>query len=138
MSFRRILPAEVCLMLVAVLTMRLGFPLMMIVPLTGMLMLALLVPWPEVRFLLTGVLGLCTLLWAVMTAMRVELRMAYEQPFLRLGFILGGVTLFNAWATWLVWSSRRACEAALSGPMERATPQDTQEGEGAGRLPLRA
>ena len=47
MSFRRVLPAEICLMLVAVLAMRLGFPLVMIVPLTGMLMVALLVPWPE-------------------------------------------------------------------------------------------
>ena len=111
MSFRRILPAQLCLLLVAVLAMRLGFPLIMIVPLTGILMVALFITWAEVRFLMTGVLGFCTLIWTVMTVMRVELRMAYEQPFIRLAAILGGVALFNAWATWLVWSSRKACDA---------------------------
>lgn len=122
MSFRRILPAEFCLLLVAVLAMRLGFPLLMIVPLTGMLMLALLVPWSEIRFLMTGVLGFCTLIWAVMTAMRVELRLATEQPFLRLGLILGGVTLFNAWAAWLVWSSRKECRAELGEAPSQVAP----------------
>ena len=121
MSFARILPAQFCLLLVAVLAMRLGFPLIMIVPLTGMLMVALCIPWAEVRFLMTGVLGLCTLIWAVMTVMRVELRMAYEQPFIRLAAILGGVTLFNAWAGWLLWSSRRAC-AEEPAETRSATP----------------
>ncbi|MFN7957449.1 MAG: hypothetical protein U0P46_03855 [Holophagaceae bacterium] len=120
MSFARVLPAQFCLLLVAVLAMRLGFPLIMIVPLTAMLMLAACVPWSEVRALMTVVLGLCTLVWAVMTAMRVELRMAYEQPFLRLAAILGGVTLFNAWAAWLLWSSRKAIRAELAAtPAER-------------------
>ncbi len=122
MSFRRILPAQFCLLLVAVLAMRLGLPLIMIVPLTGMLMVALFIPWAEVRFLLAGVLGLCTLIWGVMTVMRVELRMAYEQPFIRLAAILGGVTLFNAWATWLVWSSRKAC-AKAQAESRAAAPQ---------------
>ncbi len=122
MSFRRILPAQFCLLLVAVLAMRLGLPLIMIVPLTGMLMVALFIPWAEVRFLLAGVLGLCTLIWGVMTVMRVELRMAYEQPFIRLAAILGGVTLFNAWATWLVWSSRKAC-AKAQAESPAAAPQ---------------
>jgi len=121
MSFARVLPAQFCLLLVAVLAMRLGFPLIMIVPLTGMLMVALFIPWAEVRFLMTGVLGLCTLIWGVMTVMRVELRMAYEQPFIRLAAILGGVTLFNAWAAWLVWSSRKAC-AEEQAEVRTATP----------------
>lgn len=121
MSFARVLPAQFCLLLVAVLAMRLGFPLIMIVPLTGMLMLAALVPWSEVRALMTVVLGLCTLIWGVMTVMRVELRMAYEQPFIRLAAILGGVTLFNAWAAWLVWSSRKAC-AEEQAEVRTATP----------------
>ena len=121
MSFARILPAQFCLLLVAVLAMRLGFPLIMIVPLTSMLMVALCIPWAEVRFLMTGVLGLCTLVWAVMTVMRVELRMAYEQPFIRLAAILGGVTLFNAWAAWLLWSSRMAC-AEEQAETRSATP----------------
>jgi len=121
MSFLRVLPAQFCLLLVAVLAMRLGFPLIMIVPLTGMLMVALFIPWAEVRFLMTGVLALCTLIWTIMTVMRVELRMAYDQPFLRLAAILGGVALFNAWAAWLVWSSRRAC-AEVQAETRTATP----------------
>lgn len=120
MSFRRVLPAQFCLLLVAALAMRLGFPLIMIVPLTGMLMLAAMVPWTEVRALMTLVLGFCTVIWAVMTVMRVELRMALEQPYLRLALILGGVTLFNAWAAWLLWSSRKAIRAELAAaPAER-------------------
>ena len=42
MFFLRLLPAQFCLLLVAALFMRLGFPLVMIVPLTLMLMGALL------------------------------------------------------------------------------------------------
>ena len=47
--------------------------------------------------------------------------MAYEQPFIRLAAILGGVTLFNAWAAWLLWSSRRAC-AEEQAETRSATP----------------
>jgi len=91
--------------------MRLGFPPIMIVPLTGMLMVALLVSWSEVRAVMTVVLGLCAGIWGFMTWLRVEERLAYGEPWSRLAGILAGVTLFNAWAAWLLWRSRKAGEA---------------------------
>ena len=107
MSLLRLLPAQFCLLLLAALFMHLGFPLILIVPLTLMLMVALLVPWSEVRTVMTGALGVCTLLWGFMTWLRVQERLAYGEPWSRLAGILAGVTLFNAWAAWLVWHSRR-------------------------------
>jgi len=107
MSFLRVLPAQFCLLLLAALFMRLGFPLIMIVPLTLMLMLALLVSWSEVRAVMTGVLGLCSLVWGFMTWLRVEERLAYGEPWSRLAGILACVTVFNAWSAWLLWSGRK-------------------------------
>ena len=128
MSFLRILPAQLCLLLLAALFMRLGFPLIMIVPLTLMLMLAMLVPWSEVRTVMTMALGLTTLIWGFMTWLRVQERLAYGEPWSRLAGILAGVTLFNAWSAWLVWRSRqvapdgpRAEAAAFGCPEHRAS-----------------
>ncbi len=107
MSFLRILPAQFCLLLLAALFMRLGFPLIMIVPLTLMLMVTLLVTWSEVRAVMTVVMGLCAAIWGFMTWLRVEERLAYGEPWSRLAGILAGVALFNAWSAWLLWSSRK-------------------------------
>lgn len=115
MTFLRILPAQFCLLLLAALFMRLGFPLIMIVPLTLMLMVALLVTWSQVRAVMTVVMGLCSLLWGFMTWLRVEERLAYGEPWSRLAGILAGVALFNAWSAWLLWSSRRSPEAQAVG-----------------------
>lgn len=117
MSFLRVLPAQLCLLLLAALFMRLGLPLVLIVPLTLMLMLALLVPWPEVQALMTSVLGIMSLLWVFMTWLRVQERLAYSEPWARLAGILAGVALFNAWAAWLVWRSRRPVVQAMAGEM---------------------
>lgn len=107
MSTLRILPAQFSLLLVAALLMRLGLPLIMIVPLTLMLMLALLVPWSEVRTLMSVVLGVVSLMWVFMTWLRVQERLAYGEPWSRLAGILAGVALFSAWSAWLVWNSRK-------------------------------
>ncbi len=96
MSFLRILPAQFCLLLLAALFMRLGFPLIMIVPLSAMLMVALLVNWSEVRTVMTVVLGLCAGIWGFMTWLREEERLAYGEAWSRLAGILAGVTLLNA------------------------------------------
>jgi hypothetical protein len=101
-SFLRLLPAQFALLLVAALFMRLGFPLILIAPLTLMLMLALLVPWREVRVVMTGVMGLLSLAWAFMTWLRVQERLAYGEPWSRLAGILAGVALFTAWSAWLL------------------------------------
>jgi type VI protein secretion system component VasK len=114
-STLRLLPAHVCLLLLAALFMRVGIPLILIVPLTLMLMLSFLVPWSEVRALLTVALALCALVWVFMTWLRVQERLAYGEPWSRLAGILAGVALFNAWAAWLVWRSREALQQGLEG-----------------------
>jgi type VI protein secretion system component VasK len=116
MSFLRVLPAQFCLLLLAALFMRLGFPLIMIVPLALMLMGALLVPWSEVRAVMTVVMALCALTWGFMTWLRVQERLAYGEPWSRLAGILAGVALFNAWAAWLVWGGRKADPLPSEGP----------------------
>jgi hypothetical protein len=110
MSALRLLPAHLSLLLLAALFMRMGIPLILIVPLTLMLMLSFLVPWSEVRALLTVALGLGSLVWAFMTWLRVQERLAYGEPWSRLAGILAGVALFTAWAAWLVWDSRKALQ----------------------------
>lgn len=107
MSTLRLLPAHFCLLLLAALFMRLGFPLIMIVPLTLMLMGALLVSWNEFRAVMTAVLGGMSLIWTFMTWLRVQERLAFGEPWSRLAGILAAVALFNAWAAWLVWGSRK-------------------------------
>ncbi|GLH72922.1 hypothetical protein GETHLI_14240 [Geothrix limicola] len=116
MSFLRILPAQFSLLLLAALFMRLGLPLVMIVPLTLMLMLALLVPWPEVRGLMTVALGFGSLIWGFMTWLRVQERLAYGEPWSRLAGILAAVALFTAWSGRLVWRSRRAYAPSSAAP----------------------
>jgi type VI protein secretion system component VasK len=124
MSFLRILPAQFCLLLLAALFMRLGFPLIMIVPLTLMLMVGLLVTWSEVRAVMTVVMGLCTAIWGFMTWLRVEERLSYGEPWSRLAGILAGVALFNAWSAWLVWSSRQASQpSAASNTVGQTCPE---------------
>ena len=125
MSFLRILPAQFSLLLVAALFMRLGFPLIMIVPLTGMLMLALLVPWREVRGVMTVVMGLLSLIWAFMTWLRVQERLAFGEPWSRLAGILAGVALFTAWSGWLVWSTRKADSQGSAAPRLEAASSDS-------------
>ena len=120
MSALRLLPAHLSLLLLAALFMRMGIPLILIVPLTLMLMLSFLVPWSEVRTLLAAALGLGALVWTFMTWLRVQERLAYGEPWSRLAGILAGVALFTAWAAWLVWRSGKAfllpSEGHLVGP----------------------
>ena len=110
MSFLRILPAQFSLLLLAALFMRLGFPLILIFPLLMMLMAALLATWSEVRAVMAGVMGLCSLIWAFMTYLRVQERLAYGEPWSRLAGILLAVTLFTAWSAWLVWPTAKQLE----------------------------
>jgi len=107
MTFLRVLPAQFCFLLIAALFMRLGFPLVMILPLLVMLMLGLLVPWSQFRALMTLPLALATLLWLAIAYGRVQERLAEDRPWIRLASILVGVAAFNGWAAWLVWTSRR-------------------------------
>lgn len=120
MSFLRVLPAQVSLLLLAVLFMRLGFPLILIVPLTLMLMLGALVPWPETRAVMTAVMGLGSLIWLFMTWARVAERAINEEPWSRLAAILAGVALFTAWSGWLLWSGRQVDPEPLRADQAKA------------------
>ena len=125
MSFRRILPAQFCFLLVGALLMRLGFPLVIIAPILLMLMGALLVPWSQFRALLTVPLALMTVLWTLIAFGRVQERMAEGHPWIRLAVILFGVAAFNGWSTWLIWTSRRFDQQSPEdAPMVR-THQET-------------
>jgi len=107
MSFLRILPAQFSLLLITAHFMRLGFPMIIILPLMVLLMLGLLVPWSQFRAVLTLPLAAYSVIWALTTWNLVQARIADGQPWLRLAAILGSVTLFTAWSAWLVWDSRR-------------------------------
>ena len=124
MSALRLLPAHLSLLLLAALFMRLGFPLILIVPLTLMLMVGLLITWPEVRTVMAGVMGLCSLVWGLMTWLRVQERLAYGEPWSRLAGILAAVTAFNIWSAWLVWSTRKAVEPEAAGPLANTACSD--------------
>ncbi len=116
MSFLRVLPAQFSLLLTAALFMRLGFPLIMIVPLLTMLLVALLVSWSEVRVVMAVAMGFNALIWGFMTWLRIQERLAYSEPWSRLAMILAAVTLFTAWSAWLVWPNRKqAGDAGLEG-----------------------
>lgn len=120
MSLLRVLPAQFSLLLLAALFMRLGFPLILIVPLTLMLMLAALVPWPEVRGVMTVVMGLGSLIWLLMTWARVAERAINEEPWSRLAAILAGVAVFTAWSGWLLWSGRDAAPETICADQAEA------------------
>ena len=112
MSLLRLIPAQISLLLLAALFMRMGIPLILIVPLTVLAMLGVLVPWPETRTAMAVLLGIGALVWGVMTWVRVQGRLAYEEPWVRLACILGGVALFTAWSGWLLRAPRRAGTSA--------------------------
>lgn len=107
MSLLRLLPAQLSLLLLGALVLRMGVPLILVVPLLLLLMAAVLVPWSEVRSLMTGALGLGSLIWGFMTWARVQERVVYGAPWVRLALILGGVALFTAWSAWLLWPGRK-------------------------------
>jgi len=111
MPFRRLVPAALCLLLLAVLTMRLGFPLIMMFALTTLLMLGLVVPWREVRTIMAGVLASEAVLWACVAVARVRVRLNYGDPWLRLTMIFVAVTLFCLWSAWLLWDGRKYDQA---------------------------
>lgn len=107
MSFLRILPAQFSLLLITAHFMRLGFPMLLVLPLMVLLMLGLLVPWSQFRAILTLPLAVYSIIWALTTWNLVGARLAEGQPWMRLAAILSAVTLFTAWSAWLVWDSRR-------------------------------
>ena len=99
----RRLPAFVALLLLGALSLRLGLIFLVAVPLTlALLVLLFLPPRGWVRTTLSAVLWGGASAWVGMAWLRVNERLTLGLPWLRLVIIFGGVTLFTAWAAWLL------------------------------------
>jgi hypothetical protein len=98
----RRLPALVALLLLGALSLRLGLLLLVAAPALLVLLVLLFIPRAVVQTLLGAVLWGGGLAWVGMAWLRVGERLALGLPWVRLALIFGGVTLFTAWAAWLV------------------------------------
>ncbi len=107
MPYLRLLPASLCLLLLGALGLREGVPFTLVLPVVFLLLAALLLPLAPVRLLLAGLLGCEALLWVLVAIARAQVRMSLGDPWLRLVLILGGVALFCAWSSWLLWTGQR-------------------------------
>lgn len=98
----RRLPAFVALLLLGALSLRLGLLFLVAVPLTLALLVLLFIPRTAVQTLLSAVLWGGVLAWGGVAWLRIHERLAYDQPWLRLALIFGGVALLTAWSAWLL------------------------------------
>ncbi|HEX4845779.1 MAG TPA: hypothetical protein VFV26_06130 [Geothrix sp.] len=98
----RRLPALLALLMLGALSLRLGLPFLAALPLTLVALVLLFIPKPALQVGLAVVLGCGSLAWVGMAWLRVNERLAAAQPWTRLALIFGGVTLFTAWAAWLI------------------------------------
>ena len=112
MYLLRRLPAFFSILFIAALLTRAGFPLILLLPLTVMLLGGIFVPWSQVRKVMAAVLGLLSLPWVFMTWLRVSERLEAGGPWIRVMCILGGVALFTAWSGWLLLGPRDETPAA--------------------------
>jgi len=109
----RRLPAFLALLLLGALSLRLGLAFLLAVPLTLALLVLLFIPKPVLQTGLGAVLWGGCLAWAGMAWLRVGERLAAGLPWTRLTLIFGGVTLFTAWAAWLLRRPRTEAESRL-------------------------
>jgi hypothetical protein len=96
MTLLRRLPAFLALLLLGALALRLGVPVAAAAPLTLVLVGLLFVPSGPVLAALRLLLGAGAFAWAALTWLRVQERITFGQPWLRLACILGAVALFTA------------------------------------------
>jgi hypothetical protein len=98
----RRLPALFALLMLGALSLRLGLAFLVAVPLTLALLILLFIPKAVIQTMLAAVLWGGSLAWVGMAWMRVNERLAGGLPWMRLAAIFGAVTLFTAWAAWLL------------------------------------
>ncbi|HLP30067.1 MAG TPA: hypothetical protein VK150_01820 [Geothrix sp.] len=98
----RRLPAALALLMLGALSLRLGLPFQAAVPAALALTVLLFVPRVLLQTTLAALLWAGALAWVGMAWLRVQERLAEGLPWLRLAAILGAVTLFTAWAAWLL------------------------------------
>ena len=102
MFLLRRLPALVALLMLGALTLRLGSPLLVTVPLNLLLLVLLVIPRALLQTVLSAMLWVGALAWLGMAWVRVNERLTLGQPWIRLVTIFGAVTLFTAWSAWLL------------------------------------
>jgi hypothetical protein len=112
----RRLPAFLALLLLGALSLRLGLAFLVAVPLTVVLLVLLFIPKAALQAGLAAVLWCGSLAWVGMAWLRVGERLAAAQPWTRLALIFGAVTLFTAWAAWLLRAPSPASEHGPAGP----------------------
>ena len=103
----RRLPALAALLMLGALSLRLGSALLVAAPLTLVLLVLLFIPRVVLQAILSAVLWVGSLAWVGMAGMRVSERLALGLPWMRLAVILGAVTLFTAWAAWLLRNGKK-------------------------------
>jgi hypothetical protein len=109
----RRLPAFLALLLLAALSLRLGLLFLAAVPLTLLLAVLLFIPQALLQTLLSAVLWGGCIAWAGLAWLRISEHLGRGLPWHRLALIFGAVTLFTAWAAWL-----------LRGPAGAASSKD--------------
>ena len=102
----RRLPALVACLLLGALSLRVGLPFLVAVPLTLAALILLFIPKPEGQAVIAALLWAGAIAWGALTWLRVQQRLAEGQPWLRLAAILGAVALFTALSAWLLRSPK--------------------------------
>jgi hypothetical protein len=103
MRFILLLPVILSLLLLGAHCMRLGYPILMTIPLAMLVLLLWPRQWVARAVQVTLILG--ALEWLRAMFSYISLRIHLDQPWLRLVFILGGVALFTLLSS-LVFRSR--------------------------------
>lgn len=96
------LPACFALLMLGALLLRLGIPFLFAVPLTMLLVVLIFVPQIWIQGGLVVLLALGALGWLAMLVVRVQERLAFGAPWLRLALILASVAIFTGWSALLL------------------------------------
>ena len=113
MSFLQLLPVILSLLLLGAHTLKIGEPLLIIIPLAVLVLLAWPRPWTARLAQMTLVLGAAE--WLRVTVTYVKARIAFGEDWRRLAAILVGVALFT-FASALVFRTRRLRRRYRIGP----------------------
>ena len=100
MTFLRRLPALLALLLLGAHFLRIGY--LTLVGISLLMMVPLFISRSWAQRLVQGVLLAGAVLWGLVLAQKVHLRLLFGEPWLRLLFILGAVALFTVWSAWLL------------------------------------
>jgi hypothetical protein len=108
----RRLPALVALLMQGALSLRLGLALLVAIPLTLVLLVLLFIPRAILQTILSALLWGGSLAWVGVAWMRVSECLTLALPWMRLAMILGAVTLYTAWAAWLLRNGKHGRSTA--------------------------